>query len=300
MNINQSKDNSFPRLLTNNLWVVGSYFFNLYVLTGEQGSAVVEVGVSGGVDRVVEQLRGLKIYPSFVVVTHPHADHVTGLPGLIEAFPRVLVVMAEGAAEFLAHPKTADLMAAEDLHMSRFLAMHGHPPGRPPIVGPVRPQNVLVAKDRDEIDLGGVTMRFLSAGGHSPGALVVHVPELSALMLSDCPGFRFPGRGIMPLFFTGYSEYMGTLDRMANLRPDIGGMAHQGPLIGQETVDAFEEARSTAVKLRDEIANDHREPEEIAKELFDRYYKDELTMYTPDNILTCMRLLVKRAKESAC
>jgi 2-aminobenzoylacetyl-CoA thioesterase len=298
MNINQSKDNSFPRLLTDNLWAVGNYYFNLYVLRGEQASAIVEAGVSGVVDQVIGQLRELKIHPSFVVVTHPHADHVTGLSGLQGAFPDALVVTGEGATEFLAHPKTANLMAMEDLQMSKFLAAHGHTPGRAPVPEPPSLQNVLVAKNGDKMDLGGITMSFLSAEGHSPGTIVVHVPELSAVMLSDSLGFRFPGRGIMPLFFTSYAGYMETLDRLHNLDARIGGVAHQGPLIGQEVKDAFEEARSTAIKLRDEIVEDCREPEVLVKDLFERYYKDELTMYSPDNILTCMRLVVKRAKES--
>ncbi len=299
MNVNQSKDNSFPRLLTERLWVVGNYFFNLYVLKGRQGSALIEAGVSGVADRVVAQLEMLSISPTFLVMTHPHADHVTGLSALMERFPDALVVAAEGAADFLAHPKTALLMAAEDQHMSQFLAAQGFEHHRPPLHDPPSLHHALIAKDRDEIDLGGITMRFLNVGGHSPGTVAVHVPEISALMPADSLGFRFPGRGIVPLFFTSYPEYIGTLTRLAQLDAAILGVPHQGPLTGLQVREAFAEAYEAARALRDEIVGDAREPEELAKDLFKRYYRDELTMYTPSNILNCMRLVIRRARESA-
>ncbi len=299
MNVNQSKDNSFPRLLTERLWVLGNYYFNLYLLRGERGSALIETGVSAVADRVIAQIEQLGISPTFLVMTHPHADHVTGLQGLMERFPDALVIAGEGAGEFLAHPKTAALIVAEDQHMSQFLAAQGFEHRRPPVQEPPTLQHSLVAKDQDEIDLGGITMGFLKIGGHSPGTIAVHVPELSALMPADSLGFRFPGRGIMPLFFTSYQEYMDALTKLQHLDPAIVGIPHQGPLKGPEVQEAFTEAVSTAQTLRDEIVADPRAPEELAENLFKRYYKDELGMYTPNNILNCMRLVIRRARESA-
>ncbi|MEW6351178.1 MAG: MBL fold metallo-hydrolase [Thermodesulfobacteriota bacterium] len=299
MNVKQSKDNSFPRLLTEGLWVVGNYYFNLYVLKGEQGSALIEAGVSAVVDRVVDQLKELAVSPTFLVMTHPHADHATGLQGLMERFPDALVVAGEGAVEFLAHPKTGPLMVAEDEHMSQFLGAEGFDHRRPPVQEPPSLHHALIAKDQDEMDLGGITMRFLNVGGHSPGTIAVHVAELSALMPADSLGFRFPGRGIVPLFFTSYPDYMDTLSRLAQFDAAILGIPHQGPLTGDDVQAAFSEAYDTARALRDEIVADTREPEELARDLFERYYRDELTMYTPSNILNCMRLVIRRARESA-
>lgn len=276
---------------------MGNYYFNLYLVKGEQAAALIEVGVSAVVDSVTAQLDSLRVSPLFLVVTHPHSDHVTGLAGLVEKYPQALVVSGEGAAQFLAHPKTAKSMTIEDRQMSDFLAAQGFVPGRPPIEEPPSLENSLVAKDGDEIDLGGITLRFISIKGHSPGKIVVFIPELSALILSDSLGFRFPGRGVFPIFFTGYADYMEGLDRLESLAPKIVGVGHQGPLVDSEVSEAFRESRARARELREKILHDNRPPDELAAEIFEEFYKDELKMYTEENIMNCARLLVKRARE---
>ncbi len=290
---------SFPRLLTEGLWVLGNYYFDLYLVKGEQASALIEVGVSAVVDDVIKQLDMLKVSPTFLVVTHPHADHITGLPALRERFPQALIVAAEGAPEFLAHPKAGKALVPEDRYMTDFLKAHGISPGRPPVKEAPTLENCLIAKDNDEMDLGGLTLRFLSVKGHAPGKIVVWVPQIRALMLSDSLGFRFPGRGVMPLFLTGYSDYLSTLDRLESMQPYIVGVAHQGPIVGKNEVeDAFREAEQAAKELRDRILSDPRDDDDLVRDIFNTYYRDELALYTRENIVNCAKLLVKRAKES--
>jgi len=297
MEFGHSSTMTFPHKLADGLWVVGNYFFNLYVVSGEQAAALIEVGVSAVVDDVIRQLDSLKIRPSFLVMTHPHADHVTGLAGLKERYKDGLVVAGEGASEFLSHPRAAEAIGHEDLHMTEALKSFGINSGRPPVTEPPSLVNCLVARDGDEIDLGGATLRFLRAAGHAPGEIVVHVPEIEALMTSDSLGFRFPGRGVFPLFFTGYSDYMATLERLRGLNPALVGPAHQGPITGLDVPTAFEESIQAAAALRTRIRQDARDADEIAAELLREFYRDELRLYTEENILGCCRLVVKRAKD---
>jgi 2-aminobenzoylacetyl-CoA thioesterase len=128
---------------------------------------------------------------------------------------------------------------------------------------------------------------------------VVWVPQVRAIMLSDSLGFRFPRRGVMPLFLTGYSDYVAALDRLEALQPSIIGVAHQGPVVGREEVkEAFREARQTAAELKNRILSYQGDPDDLIRDIFSEYYRDELTLYTEENIVNCARLLVKRAKES--
>jgi len=275
---------------------MGNSFFTLYLVRGRTGSALVDTGISAMADGVIGQLDALGVRPDTLIVTHPHPDHINGLAALRERFPEARVVIGPGAAEFLAHPKTAASLVAEDRFMSDFLASRGLKPGRPPIERPPSVDGAAVVRDGEMLELGGLTIRFLHVGGHAVGNILVHVPELGALMVSDSLGFRIPSIGFFPIFFTGYADYMAAIDRLEALEPRILCLAHQGPLVGEDARKAFRDARKAARSLRDEIRNDPRDEDALIRNLYRRFYRDELALYTPDNIIACCRLVIRRSR----
>jgi len=275
---------------------MGNSFFTLYFVRGRTGSALIDTGISAMADGVIGQLDALGVRPDTLIVTHPHPDHINGLAALRERFPEARVVIGPGAAEFLAHPKTAASLVAEDRFMSDFLASRGLKPGRPPIERPPSVDGAAVVRDGEMLELGGLTIRFLHVGGHAVGNILVHVPELGALMVSDSLGFRIPSIGFFPIFFTGYADYMAAIDRLEALEPRILCLAHQGPLVGEDVCKAFRDARKAARSLRDEIRNDPRDEDALIRNLYRRFYRDELALYTPDNIIACCRLVIRRSR----
>jgi glyoxylase-like metal-dependent hydrolase (beta-lactamase superfamily II) len=286
----------FPERLAEGLWVLGNSFFNLYLVRGKTASALVETGISATADEAIGQLESLGINPDYLIVTHPHGDHINGLPALRQRYPEASVVIGAGAREFLSHPKTAAALVAEDRFMSEFLKSQGYRPGRSPIERPPSVDGARVAGDNETLDLGGVTLRFLHVGGHAIGNILVHVPGLSALMVSDSLGFRIPSIGFFPIFFTGYGDYMATIDRLEALEPRILCLAHQGPLMGQDARKAFRDAREATRSLCEEIRNDPRDEDALIQDLYPRFYRDELALYTPENIIGCCRLIIRRSR----
>jgi glyoxylase-like metal-dependent hydrolase (beta-lactamase superfamily II) len=287
---------AIPGCLAEGLWALGNSFFTLYLVRGKTASALVDTGISAMADGVIGQLEAIGVRPDNLIVTHPHPDHINGLDAFRERFPEARVMIGPGAAEFLAHPKTAASLVAEDRFMSEFLAAQGMKPGRPPISRPPSVEGAAVVGDKETLDLGGLTIRFLHVGGHAIGNILVHVPELGALMASDSLGFRIPSIGFFPIFFTGYAEYMAAIDRLEALEPQILCLAHQGPLTGEDARKAFRDARAAARSLRDEVRNDLRDEDAVIRDLYPRFYRDELALYTPDNIITCCRLVIRRSR----
>jgi glyoxylase-like metal-dependent hydrolase (beta-lactamase superfamily II) len=153
-----------------------------------------------------------------------------------------------------------------------------------------------VVSDSETLDLGGLAIRFLHVGGHAIGNILVHVPGRSALMVSDSLGFRIPSVGFFPIFFTGYGDYLATIDRLAALEPRILCLAHQGPLVGEDARKAFRDAREATRSLYEEIRNDPRDEDTVIQELYPRFYRDELALYTPENIIGCCRLIIRRSR----
>ena len=118
-----------------------------------------------------------------LVVTHPHGDHINGLPALREAFPLARVIAGEGAEAFVAHPKTGALLVNDDRYMTHFLTARGVTTNRPSLAAPPRLAGSEVMNDRDILDLGGVTLRFLHANGHAPGNLETDPQHEVAVLL---------------------------------------------------------------------------------------------------------------------
>jgi glyoxylase-like metal-dependent hydrolase (beta-lactamase superfamily II) len=286
----------FPEHLAEGLWVLGNSFFNLYLVRGKTASALIDTGISSMADEVIAQLEKLGVTPNYLIATHPHPDHINGLDALRERYPDARVVIGPGAREFLAHPKTAASLVAEDRFMAEFLKSRGYRPGRPPIGRPPSVNGAEVASDNETIDLGGLTLRILHVGGHAIGNILVHVPELQAIMAADSLGFRIPSIGFFPIFFTGYADYMATIDRMEALEPQILCLAHQGPLVGEDVRKAFKDAREATRSLCEEIRNDPRDEDAVINDIYPRFYRDELALYTRENIIGCCRLVIRRSR----
>jgi glyoxylase-like metal-dependent hydrolase (beta-lactamase superfamily II) len=287
----------YPLSLDKRLFILGHPYFHIYLIKGKNASALVEMGISATADTVIAQLSSLGVRPDYLIVTHPHSDHIAGLDALKQAFPHAIVIAGQGAAAFLDHPKTVESLIEEERHMSSFMLDRGVVSSQPAIRRSPSLSGCKVMTGADELDLGEAKIHFVDARGHSPGNILIHIPLLSALLASDSLGYRLSGLGFFPIFFSGYADYMATIDTIESLKPEILGLAHNGIIQGPDIKKTLQEAREAAQDIMARILQDRRDDEAVVQDIFREYYRDELTLYTGENILGCCRLLVRRVRD---
>ncbi|MHB8771894.1 MAG: MBL fold metallo-hydrolase [Syntrophales bacterium] len=293
---NWEKSHHFPPPPAGRVRLLGNEALPVYLVRGDRCSALVETGISATADDLCRRLDRLGTVPAYVVVTHPHADHVAGLAVIRDRFPAIRVLAGEGAAAFLSRPRVATAARAEERHMAAQLAAQGWP-GRHAADEALSLAGATVCRDGAEVDLGGVTLRFRAVGGHAPGNLTVFIPEEGALLASDSLGFPYRAGGFFPLFFTGFGAYMTALEGLESLRPERLGLGHCGWIAGAGVGEAFARARCAAAELRERLRRDTRDDAAAAGAIFAEFYRDELTLYSAENIGECCRLLLRRSRE---
>jgi glyoxylase-like metal-dependent hydrolase (beta-lactamase superfamily II) len=293
-------ESHFPIEIDKNIFVLGNYFFNLFLVVGQKKSALFEVGVSAISDRVISQLETLGVSPDYIIISHPHSDHVTGLPALMARYPKAGIVAATGAKEFIEHPKAAPVLIREDRFMSQNLDKLGIKPGRPTLQAIPDVSGIVAVEDETSLDLGGITLDLKKVEGHSPGNLSGRLNRQKILFCSDSIGFHFPKRGFIPIFFTGAQQYLATLNDIKDFNPAIICPGHQCPLEGKDATAGILESLNTTLETIQWIKTSDLSDEALAQIIFERSYKDEFTLYTEENIKNCASLIVKRAKELPC
>lgn len=288
--------NAYPIQLGAQAWLLGNVYFNLCCIRGKNATVLIEVGISAVADAVIAQMDELGVSPDYLVVTHPHSDHLTGLDALRRRYPQTATLCAPGAVEFFTHPKAARAITFEDRQMSRRLEELGWQSPREPVADPPSAAGFQIVEDGFKLDLGGITIELTETHGHAPGSLAAWIPERKILVASDALGFHYLDGSFLPLFFTGYDAYIQTLDRLASYAPEVLCLGHQGPLTGNAATEAFNLARTAAVTLRRRISEHVGSDEALADRLFKEAYRDEMTLYSSDNIHNCVKLLIQRAQ----
>lgn len=290
---------TYPYKINENLWVLGNGYFHIYLINGKKACALVETGISATVGILMDQLLYLKAKPDYIIVTHPHSDHIAGLDDLKNSFSKASVIAGGEAESFVTHPKAAELIIAEDSHLLKSMKVLGLCKGGRSILSSPLLSGARIVNDGDDIDLGDLTIYFMAARGHSPGNILVRLPGMNAVLASDSLGNHYPGKGFFPTFFTGYKEYMETIDCLQKLDIEILGLGHNGFFINcHEIKNIFLKAKESAVHLRNYILDSNESDDDMTNILFKYFYTDELAVYSPQNILNCCRLLVKRSRES--
>jgi glyoxylase-like metal-dependent hydrolase (beta-lactamase superfamily II) len=206
-----------------------------YLLAGDDGRAVlIDAGTARTPDEAILPALGdlgiARDAMAAVVVTHADLDHQGGLAGLRDALPaaRMACGFADMALVGVPEQLVADRydaynhahgMRYGDADLRWMRAMYG---------GPVWID--LPLSGGEELTLGGRTLRFLHAPGHSAGHLMVHDAASGELFTSDAVHGAFipatDGSAALPPTYEEIDPYLATIDLVERLDPRVVHSGH--------------------------------------------------------------------------
>jgi glyoxylase-like metal-dependent hydrolase (beta-lactamase superfamily II) len=223
-----------------------------YVVVGDERTLVVDAGLPESPERGLLPLLS-NGPPVVLVLTHPDADHRGGAPVLRDALPQLEVWGHQLDRDQLADPEVA--LAERYL---AFVASDGVGPApdrleamRARLGRPVPVDRALTGDT--SLDLGGRRAEILHMPGHSPGSVVVWLPDESAALIGDAAmgrGIPFVDRGLMyPPMYAPPTVYLETVARLEALRPSLILSGHEPPLEGDGAARFLAESRDAVRRL---------------------------------------------------
>lgn len=166
-------------------------FVNVYYVPGSEGGLLVDAGVGGKGDGILQELAALGVKPEdirCIVITHAHSDHYGGLVALKEA-TGAKVLASQVSAEFM-RVGASEPIAPQGILFKSVFALAGalsriSDRAQEAVDPEITPVEVDIAVD-GEFDLAkfGIGGRVLSTPGHTLGSLSVYL-DSGDLMVGD-------------------------------------------------------------------------------------------------------------------
>jgi glyoxylase-like metal-dependent hydrolase (beta-lactamase superfamily II) len=291
--------------ISEKVYLLGDSYYQVYLIKGEN-CALVETGLSYTVPKVVDQLTELGISPkeiSYLVVTHAHFDHTCGAPGLKKSFPNLKLIASPVAARVLAKEKVVASHFVEDKEVVETLLGKAVIDYNDSFQPPPTINVDMIMSEGDTLDLGeGCTLHFYSTPGHSPCSMSVYLPLGEVFFPSDCLGYPFKNKDIFPMYFSGLSEYLSSIEKVSGIESSILAFPQSPIMPGKIEIRKFIDR---SLKITEQVHGfiiknyrSGRDFEDISQELFPRFYLDGMAIQSKSIIKVCTDLIVRRSLEA--
>ena len=159
--------------------ILGAYQTNCYILReneADRDCLIIDTGLEAG--ELVDFLGRYKLNPLAVVLTHGHADHITGVAALRENFPDIKVYIHKLDGKMLTAAKSNFAVPAVGLFCTV-------------------PADVFI-EEGDVVEQAGIKLKVLQTPGHTPGGISLYSKADGIIFVGDTLFANSVGRADLP------------------------------------------------------------------------------------------------------
>jgi glyoxylase-like metal-dependent hydrolase (beta-lactamase superfamily II) len=293
-----------PFPVTQNITLLGSELFNLYLVKGET-YAIVEGGVSGVAYPFLEQLNQLNVSPeaiSHLIILHSHFDHMMVFPILKERYPWMKIVTSDLNRSTFTSERVIAKIFDSDRKMTLALKESGIISDAPNLQPYTFFPLDIPVQEGSSLDLGkGMKMKFFEIPGHSPDCLGAFLEEEGLFFCSDGAGFYTPPDFFRPNYWYRLEDAEKSLDKMIELDPEILCRGHYGAMVGRGLARKHLQMNRQSIENFKafvlEKINGGWSVEEIAQDVTVRFSKGFLEFFPAEENYRLWKLLIQRTLE---
>jgi glyoxylase-like metal-dependent hydrolase (beta-lactamase superfamily II) len=222
----------------------------LYVIRGDREDVLLGGGLTYIIPDLERQFTEFGLDETrirYIVIHHTHFDHVGVIPYLKKRWPWARVIASLRGREQLQKPKI--MTAIRDMNRLAMAYLGFEDAGSVWGLDQDRIDVEYTPADGEELDLGGVRLRFLYTPGHSACSMAVYIPELKALAPSDSGGVPY-GRRVFAAANSDFDLYEASLERMSELDVETYLAEHYGAQTGDDGRDFVARSLQAARETR--------------------------------------------------
>ena len=159
--------------------ILGAFETNCYILRKSETAKdclIVDTGLEGGA--LVGFLQERHLEPAAIVLTHGHADHVTGVVQLRRNFPEIKVYI---------HTRDAGMLTGAQDNLSELAGVRFR----------TEPADFLI-EEGEIIEQAGIKLEVLYTPGHTPGGISLYSPNEGIVFVGDTLFAESVGRTDFP------------------------------------------------------------------------------------------------------